>query len=233
MADFNCCSAMNKILRRRPATAMELGYRTRMIKLYGNPNSTCTRKVMTVMAETGTPYEMSVIDLSKREHKQKPHTDRQPFGQIPTIEDDGFALFESRAICRYVSGKAESPLLPKNLQARATMEQWISVEQSNFSPNAMKFIYQYIFKRPQDPAVLEAANVMLDKTFSVISVVLAKSPFLAGDTFTIADIVYMPYLEYLMLSPAKETFEKHPHVVAWWNRVSERPSWRKVVGRAS
>jgi glutathione S-transferase len=204
-----------------------------MIKLYGNPASTCTRKVLTVLEETRTPFEMNVVDLGKGEHKQKPNLDRQPFGQIPAIDDDGFALFESRAIARYISGKAESPLIPKNPQARATMEQWISVEQSNFSPNAMKFIYQYVFKRPQEPAVLEAANGMLEKTFTAISVPLSKSLFLTGDTFTISDVVYMPYLEYLMVSPAKETFEKYPNVVNWWKRVSERPSWRKVAGRAS
>jgi glutathione S-transferase len=205
-----------------------------MIKVYGSPVSTCTRKVLTVLAETGTPFALSLVDLSKGEHKQKPHIERQPFGQIPAIDDDGFTMFESRSICRYLSGKADSPLIPKNLRLKATMEQWISVEQSNFAPNAMKFIYQYVFKRPQDPAVLEAANAMLEKTFSAISVPLAQSPFLTGDTFTIADIVYMPYFEYLMVSPpAKATFEKYPHVVAWWGRVSERPSWRKVAGRAS
>jgi glutathione S-transferase len=202
-----------------------------MIKLYGSPTSTCTRKVLTVLAETGTPFEMNLVDMSKGEHKQKPHIERQPFGQIPTIDDEGFTLFESRAICRYLSDKAESTLIPKNPRLRATMEQWISVEQSNFSPNAMKFIYQYVFKRPQDPAVLEAANAMLDKAFSVISAPLAQSAFLTGDTFTIADIVYMPYLEYLMVSPAKATFEKYPHVVAWWGRVGARPSWRKVAGQ--
>jgi glutathione S-transferase len=204
-----------------------------MIKLYGSPTSTCTRKVLTVLAETGMPFEMNLVELSKGDHKRKPHIERQPFGQIPAIDDDGFTLFESRAISRYLSEKAESPLIPENLRLRATMEQWISVEQSNFAPNAMKFIYQYVFKRPQDPAVLEAADAMLEKTFSAISAPLAKSPFFTGDTFTIADIVYMPYLEYLMVSPARATFEKYPHVVAWWGRVSERPSWRKVAGRPS
>ncbi|HEY3592531.1 MAG TPA: glutathione binding-like protein [Polyangiaceae bacterium] len=205
-----------------------------MIKLYGNPYSTCTRKVLTVLEETHTPFEMNVVDLGKGEHKQKPNLERQPFGQIPAIDDDGFAMFESRAIARYLAGKAESPLLPKNPQTRATMEQWISVEQSNFSPNAMKFIYQWTFNRPQEQSVLDAAGGMLEKTFTAISAPLATSAYLAGDTFSIADIAYMPYVEYLMKAPpAKAIFEKHPNVVNWWTRVSERPSWRKVAGRAS
>jgi glutathione S-transferase len=204
-----------------------------MIKLFGHPVSTCTRKVLTALAETNTPYEITLVDVPKGEHKLPAHVARQPFGQIPAIEDDGFAMFESRAICRYLSSKANDQLTPKDAKARALMEQWISVEQSNFSPNAMKFIYQFVFGRPQEQAVLDGANGMLEKTFAAISKPLEKNTFLTGDQFTIADIGYMPYLEYLMKAPpAKETFEKYPPVVAWWNRISERPSWRKVTGRA-
>jgi glutathione S-transferase len=202
-----------------------------MIQLFGHPGSTCTRKVLTALAETNTPYEFTLVDFAKGEHKQEPHLSRQPFGQIPAINDDGFALFESRAICRYLSDKADGKLTPKDPKERALMEQWLSVEQSNFSSAAMKFIYQYVFKREQEPAVLEAATAMLEKSFAAISKPLEKNAFLVGSQFTIADIGYMPYLEYLMGTPAKATFEKYPHVVAWWNRISKRPSWLKVTGR--
>src|SRR6478735_4166986 len=128
-----------------------------MIQLYGNPFSSCTRKVLTALLETKTPYELNVIDFAKAEHKGEENLRRQPFGQIPAIDDDGFKMFESRAICRYISAKANDQLTPVTVQARALMEQWISVEQSNFSPNAMKFIDQYVFNRPQEEAVLTAA----------------------------------------------------------------------------
>ncbi len=202
-----------------------------MIQLFGNPASTCTRKVLTVLAETNTPYELSVIDLSKGEHKQPPHVARQPFGQIPVIEDDGFRMFESRAIARYLDEKTGGTLTPKTMRERALMNQWQSVEQSNFSPAAMKFVYHYVFKRPQDQAVLDGANTMVETTLGAISKSLAETPYLAGGQFSLADIGYMPYIEYTMNSPLRATFEKFPHVMTWWNRVSERPSWRKVVGR--
>jgi glutathione S-transferase len=60
---------------------------------------------------------------------------------------------------------------------------------------------------------------------------LATHPFIAGGSFTLADISFMPYIEYAMNTPAKEHFAKHAHVVAWWNKISERPTWRKVAGR--
>ena len=203
-----------------------------MIKLYGSPVSTCTRKVLTTLAETNTPYEFNLVDLGKGEHKQEAHVARQPFGQIPTIDDDGFKLFESRAICRYINAKVDGKLVPTDLKQRAILDQWASVEQSNFSPSAMKFIYHYTFKRAQGDAVLEQANRMLDTVYAAISKPLAKSPYLTGEHFSLADIGYMPYIEYMLTSPAKATMDKHPHVVAWWERISKRASWLKVTGKA-
>jgi len=57
---------------------------------------------------------------------------------------------------------------------------------------------------------------------------LQQNTFLVGDQFTVADIGFMPYLGYLAGTPAQATLEQHPHVLAWWKRLSERPSWRKV-----
>lgn len=183
------------------------------------------------LAETRTPYDFHLLVLSKGEHKQEAHLRRQPFGQIPTIEDDGFSLFESRAICRYVSAKAQDRLVPSDLHDRARMDQWLSVEQSNFSPAAMKFVYHAVFKRPQEPAVLEAAAAMMEKTFQALSGTLAGSEFIAGERFSLADIGFMPYFEYALSSEARASFEKFPAVMAWWQRVSSRPTWREVVGR--
>lgn len=202
-----------------------------MIKLYGNPLSTCTRKVLTALFETGTPYEMHVIDFAKREHKQEPHLSRQPFGQIPAIDDDGFMLFESRAICRYISAKSGDKLVPATIKERALMDQWSSVEQSNFSAPAMKFVYHFVFRRPQEQAVLDAALASLETAFSALEKPLTSQPFLAGEKFTIADIGYMPYLDHLVKMPeVKAKLEKYPHVESWWGRLRERESWRKVTG---
>ena len=203
-----------------------------MLKIFGHPMSTCTRKVLMTLAETNTPYDLTVVDFAKGEHKQEAHLGRQPFGQLPALEDDGFAMYESRAMCRYINDKVGGNLVPKELQGRALMDQWISVEASNFTPHAMKFIYQYTFHRPQDAAVLEAAGQGLEKATGIMEKQLAKTPFLAGEKLTLADVCYMPYLEYAMGTPAKEVFAKFPHVMAWWNKISERPTWLKAAGRA-
>ena len=176
---------------------------------------------------------MTVVDMGKGEHKAASHLARQPFGQVPTVDDDGFTFFESRAICRYVNEKVSGKLVPSDLKGRALMEEWISIETSNFTPHVMKHVYHYAFKRAQDDAVLEAATKSLDAAFTVMEAQLTKTPYLAGDQFTLADVCFMPYLEYAMASPVKEQLAKYPHVSAWWNKISERPTWQKTAGRLS
>jgi glutathione S-transferase len=203
-----------------------------MLKIYGNPRSTCTRKVLMTLAELGLPHEFSVVDLGKGEHKQAAHVQHQPFGRVPALDDDGFEMFESRAMCRYLNEKASGKLIPSDLKARGKMEQWISVETSEFSSAVMKLIYHYVFQRPQEPAVLEAATKALGTACGVMDAQLAKSPYLAGSDFSLADICFMPYVEYAMATPAKEIFAKYPHFMAWWSKIGARPTWQKVIGAA-
>jgi glutathione S-transferase len=203
-----------------------------MLKIFGHPMSTCTRKVLMTLAETNTPYELEVVDFAKGEHKAPAYTSRQPFGQLPALDDDGFGLYESRAIFRYLNEKAGGKLAPSDAKGRAVMEQWISVESANFTPHAMKFIYDEFFKRPQEPAALEAAGKAIEAALVVLDARLAKSPFLAGDQLTLADIGYMPYFEYGMMTSLKAVIGKYPHVTSWWNKLSERPTWRKIANRA-
>ena len=114
---------------------------------------------------------------------------RQPFGQIPAIDDDGFAMYESRAIARYIDGKAGDKLTPHGPEARARRwSSWISVETEDFTPHAMKFIYHDVFKRAQTPEVLEAATQKLEHVLRRARQGLAGKKFFTGDQFTIADI---------------------------------------------
>lgn len=203
-----------------------------MLTIYGHPMSTCTRKVLTTAAELGTPHELVLVDFAKGEHKQPTHVARQPFGRVPAVDDDGFKLFESRAICRYLNEQAGGALAPANARGRAKMEQWISIETSEFTGPAMKFVYHHIFQRAQDEATLTTARAGMEQALTVMEAELAGQPFLAGETFSLADVAFMPYVDYTKATPAKEIYDRFPAVNAWWSRVSERPSWRKVTGRA-
>jgi glutathione S-transferase len=76
------------------------------VKLYGAAHSTCTRRVMVVLEEKKVPYQLIPINLGKREHETVDFkATKQPFGKVPVLDDDGFQIYESRAICRYIAKK--------------------------------------------------------------------------------------------------------------------------------
>ncbi|RYE89161.1 MAG: glutathione S-transferase family protein [Myxococcales bacterium] len=202
------------------------------MKLFGHPGSTCTRKVLCTMNELGVSHEFELVDLAKGEHKLEANLKRQPFGKIPSFEDGDVRLFESRTICRYLSdAHGQGKLTPADAAGRARMNLAIDIEASYFTPHAMTFIYEHVFKRPQGDEKLASAQQSLDHTLDVLDGILARTPYLAGADFTLGDIVYLPYLEYLALTPVFASVKARPNVSAWWTRCSERPGWQKAAGR--
>lgn len=208
------------------------------MKVYGHPMSTCTQKVLTVLAEKEHKADFVLVDLMKGETKSAEHVARQPFGVVPTIDHDGFTLYESRAICRYLDEALPgAKLTPATARDRGMMEQWISVEQSYFSPAVMKILGQTLFAqmfgRAPDEAVLKAGRESLAKAASVLDKHLsAGSDYLVGSQFTIADICYLPYVAYTFAAQQGDIITDHKHLASWWSRCSERKSWQIASGKA-
>src|SRR3954471_15087325 len=203
------------------------------MKIFGHPMSTCTRKVLMTLAETNTPYELQVIDFTTGEHKKPPHLAHQPFGQLPAMQDGDFELYESRAMCRYINEKVGGALVPHDMKDRAKVEQWVSIETSNFTPAAMKFIYQYVFQRPQTAETIATATDQLNAALTVMDKALATQPYLVGESLTLADVCFMPYFEYAMKTPAKDIVGKYANVSKWWDLVSAKPTWKKAIGASA
>jgi glutathione S-transferase len=207
------------------------------MKVYGHPMSTCTRKVLMTLAEKGARAEFQLVDIMKGEGHQADHLARQPFGQVPVLEeDDGWQVYESRAICRYLDARLPGPaLMPADLRKRAEVEQWISIEASNFTPPAMKVIWQMLFSKffnnAPDEAIAEEGRKGVRKAVAVMDKQLAGRNFLVGDGLTLADIFFMPYIEYLAQAGEIALINESQNVGAWWNRLSERATWQQVSGK--
>lgn len=207
------------------------------MKVYGHPLSTCTRKVLTVLAEKGAPFEFELVDLQKGAQKLPENLARQPFGRVPALEDDGFWLYESRAMARYLDDKLGGPsLTPSDSKGRAVMEQWISSEMSYFTPAAMKIVVEKLFK-PMRGATPDEANVAagregVKQAAAVMERQLEKTPYIAGEGFTIADICFMPYLEYLEAVGEGALLDEFPKTKAWWGKIRGRDSWQKATAKA-
>lgn len=207
-----------------------------MIQVFGHPASTCTLKVLCTLNELGLDHELKLVDLATGQHKQPEHVARQPFGKVPAIDDGGIALFESRAIIRYLADKGGSSLIPSDPKERGEMNQWIEVEQSYFSGPIMNFVFHHLFKRTQTEESLAGSREKLKRTLDVLEAHLkqkaGESPkYLAGSEFSLADIVYMPYLHYLALTPENSLLDAYPEVRGWWSHIRERGSWQKSTAQ--
>ncbi|KAF9001509.1 glutathione S-transferase [Cyathus striatus] len=208
-----------------------------VLKLYGNPHSTCTKRVAVVLHEKKVPFEFFAIDLTKGEHKTPEYVKRQPFGQVPYLDDDGFILYESRAIARYIATKYASQgteLIPTDLKKQALFEQAASVETSNFDAYASPAVFENVFKREKrggvpDPArfkfLIETLSVKLD----VYNQILDKQKYVAGDNLTLADLFHLSFGAMLTVAGSNIMQEK-PNVARWFNEIASRPSWQAVKG---
>jgi glutathione S-transferase len=212
-------SGGSSALAARPA----LWYR-RAMKLYGNLNAPTTRMIQVTLAEKQHQADFVPIDFAKRDQKWADQPVKHPFGVTPMLEDDGFLIYEARAILRYLDKRLGGPrLTPEDTRAFGRMEQFIGVEMSYLSPNAMTLVYARM--RPTEPAALDLAKEKLKAPLDVANEALGQGEFLAGETFTLADIVWMPYVNYLLERGAAELVTSRPNVDAWWKRISARPSW--------
>ncbi|KAG6846724.1 hypothetical protein H0H93_012222, partial [Arthromyces matolae] len=149
------------------------------------------------------PFELIVVALGKGEHKSPAYLEKQPFGQIPVLDDDGFLIFESRAICRYIATKYAdqgTKLIPtdSDLKARALFEQAASIEQSNFEAFAGPAVYENLFKKwtgeDPDPVIFDALIQKLDAKLEGYDKILSKQKYLAGNVRFILCMEMQPAL---------------------------------------
>jgi glutathione S-transferase len=158
----------------------------------GLPQSTCTRRVLTVLEEKGVAYDIRRVDFGAGENKTEEYKQKfHPFGRIPALIDGDFKLIESRAISRYIAENNASgtSLIPSDAKARGQMDQWIFVELCEFAP-AEKIVKELYFKKFYgQTAVQEVVTEETQKlhtTLKVMDAHLKNNQYLAGQQFTIA-----------------------------------------------
>ncbi|EFC45992.1 predicted protein [Naegleria gruberi] len=210
-----------------------------VFKIYGAAQSTCVQRVLTTIKEKGLEYELVPVDLMKGEHKSPSHLEKHPFGVIPGLEDDGFLIYESRAICRYLEAKHKgqgTELIPTELKALGLFEQGASIETAYFDSNASGLVFEKLFKGMMgygaaDEARVKQLSEKLALNLDSYERVLAKQEFIGGNQFTLADLYHLPYGNLLFAIGLGNLLLDRPHVKAWWEKISSRPSWKAVSGQ--
>ncbi|KAI3862653.1 hypothetical protein MKW92_048955 [Papaver armeniacum] len=207
------------------------------LKLYGIPMSTCTTRAMICLHEKEVEFDLVPVDLYAGEHKQPSYLSKNPFGQVPLLEDDHLTLFESRAITRYVSEKYEKTgidLLRKhNIKEAALVNQWVEIESQHYNPVILPIIYE-IFVSPitgqsPDKTVIDANVEKLGKVLDIYEDRLSNNKYLAGDFYSLADLHHLSYTYYMMKTEWASLINSRPHVKAWWEDISSRPAFVKVA----
>jgi glutathione S-transferase len=171
-----------------------------VLKIHGQTFSPPTQNVLIVCKELGVEYEFVPIQFAIGEHKQPEYLQNMnPFGKFPVMDDDGFKLFESRAIARYLIEKyGGTHLMPSDAKKRALVEQAISFEQSNFNVNTFgifreKYIRPNFLDRATDESVVKHYEELLEETLQAYEIWLGKHKYLAGDEVTLADLLHLPF----------------------------------------
>ncbi|KAI0263539.1 glutathione S-transferase [Gloeopeniophorella convolvens] len=201
------------------------------LKIYGWPVSSCVRRAAHIAKERGIPYEFIQLDKATNVHKGAEYLSHQPFGVVPYINDDGFEMYESRAISRYLvvhpAGRGPA-FIPKDLHGLARFEQAVSVETSYFQPQGRDIILALRegYKDLSDPH-FGAIVARIEPTLDIYEQILSKQKYLAGDEITLADFFHLPYGN-TFVEEGLGLFEKRPNVWRWWQDISSRPAWQAV-----
>ncbi|MBU3077703.1 glutathione S-transferase family protein [Sphingomonas quercus] len=182
-------------------------------------------RVRWALEEVGQRYDVHY--LRPGEQKECAHRERQPFGQVPTYEEEGLTLFESGAIVQYVAERYGT-LLPDDPAERARATEWMYAAINSVEPSIMDLSFVTVFERDKPwsemrrPAVEERVHGRL----ADLSQRLGDRIWLDGDTFTAGDLLMVSVLRILIDQGYVETY---PSLTAYMHRGINRPAFQRAL----
>ena len=212
-----------------------------MLKIYGVYRSRATRNIW-LCGELGVPFESVPVVQANRlsdplaagaplNTKSPAFVAINPAGAIPAIEDDGLVLAESLAINLYLARKHGGPLAPASLAEEGLMAQWTLWAGTMVEPHSIAILYHRVAKpvAERDPKIVDAAIEALRGPVALLDAALAKTGFVVGGRFTVADINVAEVLRYAMAAP--ELFASASNVKAWLAACHARPAYKAMMAK--
>jgi glutathione S-transferase len=201
--------------------------------VYGADYSVYVRIVRMALAEKGVEAELVPVDVFAEGGPPAWYLDRQPFGRIPAFEHDGFRLYETSAITRYVDEAfGGPPLQPAVPRDRATMNQVIGIVDSYAYRTLVWDIYVETVSRPKeghrtDEALVARALPRAEICLAELARLKRDGDWLLGEAVSLADLHLAPVFGYFLKAPAAATMlAKHADLAAWWERMTRRDSYQ-------
>jgi len=200
-----------------------------MLKIYGSDLSAPSNKVRFAANYLGLAYEYIRVNLRAGEHMKPEYKRIHPANKVPAIEDDGFALFESSAIIRYLADKNDSPSYPKGLKERALVDQWIDFGSMHVGMALSKVVYNRLFAplrgQPVDENSIKEGLAFLERFLPVVDEQLAQPKYLIGESLTLADINLLALLD--PAETAQVDLAKYKNITRWRIALMQQPFYTK------
>jgi glutathione S-transferase len=202
-----------------------------VIKIWGRNTSANVQKVMWAVAEIGLPYERVDIGGPFGQNREPDYLAKNPNGLVPTLEEeDGFLLWESNSIVRYLAAKHRAEMLePADLQARARAAAWMDWQLSVLAP-AITPAFIGLIRTPAEKrnhAVIEDSKKKTIAAMTLLDGALANTTFVAGDNFSYGDIpaavMANRYRQLVPERPPLRNFER------WYAVIAARPAFKDQV----
>ncbi|MBC2773963.1 glutathione S-transferase family protein [Rhizobium sp. AQ_MP] len=204
--------------------------------LYGADYSAYVRIVRLVLIEKGVDHRLQPIDIFSQDGVPGSYRDLHPFGKIPALDHDGFVLYETSAITRYVDEAFDGPpLQPTDVRRRAVMNQVIGIADSYLYPDLVWGIYVETVERaargsPVDQERLAHAVSRASHDLGIVAGFVDESRWMAGPDISLADFHLAPMVGYLLKAPVgPELLAMHPRLAAWWHALCERASMVQLL----
>src|SRR5262245_56419205 len=180
--------------------------------------------------ELGLKVDRTDIGGPFGKNKEPEYLALNPNGLVPTRDDDGFILWESNAIVRYLAAKhGTGTLWPTDLRQRADADRWMDWQSTAVAP-AITPMFLGLYRTPpekRDPAAIEASRVKTAAVLTLLDALLAKRPYVGGETLTMGDIP-LGIMGYRWFNFPIERPEMK-NLRAWYDRLTQRPAFRQHV----
>ncbi len=203
-----------------------------MLEIWGRPYSSNVIPVIWTAAELGLDFRLNLAGGSFGVLDSETYGKLNPNRLIPTIRDDGFVLWESHAIVRYLSDRyGKGTLCPDDIRGRAVADQWMEWCGTRAFPAVFPLFWDTVRTEPEkrDMAAVAKKAEAAGQLLSTLDAHLADHAYVAGDTFTMGDIP-LGAVAYRYFNVAVER-PSLPHMEAWYARLSQRSAYQEQVMR--
>ena len=201
-----------------------------MLRILGRPNSYNVQKVLWLLDEMEMPFTLELYGLDHGGNHTPQYHKLNPNELVPTLIEDGFILWESNSILRYLAGKPGGDrFLPADARDRARGDRWLDWALTTLAPAITPAFWGLIRSKPEqrDPAKIADSVAKTNQSMAMLEPYLAETPYLGGAQFSIGDIP-VGILAYRYYNLPIER-QRLPHVEAWYQRLCERPVYRRRV----